>query len=233
LITDPGFYTALEAHLPRRDRIDVLDAGCGSQFPFDLKHAAHITGIDVSIESMKRSHGLDAYVVGDIQRHAFGDSKYDLIVCMNVLEHVPQPDRAIANLASALKPGAVMVLGFPNPLSLKGLVTKFTPLAFHAFLLRNFFNYAKAGQKGYAPFPTYLRFMLATESVARRLRDGGLEVVYLSEFEGPQPATLRDRSYALYALYRMLCQTTNYLSLGRLKSDLSEILLVAQRPVTP
>jgi hypothetical protein len=52
----------------------------------------------------------------------------------------------------------------------------------------------------------------------------------MSEFEGPQPVKLKDKSYVLYALYRGLCRAADYLSLGRLKSSLSEVLLIAQRP---
>ena len=148
---------------------------------------------------------------------------------MNVLEHLPNPERAIANLATALRRRGVMVLGFPNPLSVKGLATKFTPHFVHVFILKKFFNYAKAGEKGYAPFPTYLRFALAAKSVAKRLRESGLDVVFLWEFEGNQPLKLREKSRMLYTLYRSACAMADILTLRSFRSSLSETLVIARR----
>lgn len=227
MIDDPEFYATLRANLSNAAQLEVLDAGCGNQFPIRLDRACQITGIDVSRESMQRSTRLDRYIVGDIQTHRF-DQSFDLIVCMNVLEHVPEPIRAIRNLVSALKPAGVIVLGFPNPLSLKGLVTKFTPHFVHVIILKRVFGYSKAGQKGHAPFPTHLRFELGAKPIVRRLREMGVTVVFLREFEGRQPTELRKRSRVLHSLYALACSIVSAASLRSLRPHLSETLLVAR-----
>jgi SAM-dependent methyltransferase len=218
----------LDAWLPDRDRLEVLDAGCGSRLPVAIGKPARITGIDISPESMRRASHLDRYIEGDIQTYVF-DAAYDLVVCMNVLEHVPYPKRAIANLAGALRPGGLIVLGFPNPLSLKGLATKFTPHWFHVMVLRRVFGYSKAGLPGHAPFPTYLRFSLAAPSVAGELDRIGLYVLLQRTFEGNQPRELRHKSMALYSLYRSLCAIANATTLGVAGAERSESLIIACR----
>jgi SAM-dependent methyltransferase len=228
VIDDPKFYDALEAHLPSPDRLDVLDAGCGAHFPFRLERPAHITGIDISPESMNRSNNLDKYIVGDIQNYQF-NSNFDLIACINVLEHAPDPKSAIDNLASAARPRGIVVLGFPNPLSLKGLITKFTPHSFHIFFLKRIFGYSKAGQKGHPPFPTYLRFSLAPSSVVRQLNKKEFDILFLKEFESNHPQALRGIFYPLYIIYMFICRAGQILSLGSLRLEFSETLIVAQR----
>jgi SAM-dependent methyltransferase len=230
LIEDPAFYAVVERVLDRGRELKVLDAGCGAHFPFRLERAAHITGMDISRASMERSRHLDAYLVGDIQEYRF-QRTFDLVVCMNVLEHVARPDRAIANLAASLAPGGILVLGFPNPVSVKGLVTRFTPHWAHVLILRRFFGFAHAGEPGYAPFPTYLRFALARTPLERLLRQNDLGVVWLKQFEGNQPAKLRARAFPLFAAYRIACVSMNVLSIGALRADLSETLVIARSKV--
>jgi hypothetical protein len=47
-----------------------------------------------------------------------------------VIEHLPEPTKALDRLIAALNLGGGLVLAFPNLWSLKGLVTKFTPSSF-------------------------------------------------------------------------------------------------------
>ena len=228
LADDPDAYAVINANFAEAGHLDVLDAGCGNRFPFRLRQRLQITGIDISPESMQRPGGPARRIIGDIQTYRFAQS-FDLIVCMNVLEHVPHPERAIDNLSSALKPSGLIVLSFPNPLSLKGLITKFSPHFVHVFILKRVFGYAKAGQRGYAPFPTYLRFALATRSTLRRLSKGGLEVLLAKTFEGKQPQMLKQRSWHLFSLYKLLCVIVRIVSLGTLEPHFSETLVIARR----
>jgi SAM-dependent methyltransferase len=49
----------------------------------------------------------------DIQSLSFADACFDLIVSLDVLEHVPEPSRAIRELRRCLKPGGVLLLSAP------------------------------------------------------------------------------------------------------------------------
>ncbi len=63
----------------------------------------------------------------------------------------------------ALKPDGIMVLALPNLMSVKGLVTKFTPHAFHTWFYRRVYRSAKTGEDDEGPFPTYFRRAVSTK----------------------------------------------------------------------
>lgn len=105
---------------PRR----VLDAGCGGgdhtvelarRFP-----EAEILGIDLDAALIARNQdaarrlGLTRvrFVLGDLSR-LDGDA-FDLIVCIDVLEHIPGQQRALENLARALTPGGLAYFHLPT-----------------------------------------------------------------------------------------------------------------------
>lgn len=49
-------------------------------------------------------------VVTDAQRLAFRDASFDVILCTEVLEHIPEPQRAIDEMFRVLAPGGKLVL---------------------------------------------------------------------------------------------------------------------------
>lgn len=60
------------------------------------------------------AEGPDVTVVGDIQScPQIADNTYDVVVCTQVLEHVPNPFRAAAELHRILKPGGRLLLTVP------------------------------------------------------------------------------------------------------------------------
>ena len=67
-----------------------------------------------------RYHDTIPFVQLDLDRSwPFPDSAFDVVVCLEVIEHVANPSRLIASLAATLKPGGLLVLSTPNILSLK------------------------------------------------------------------------------------------------------------------
>ncbi len=49
----------------------------------------------------------------DVQQMSFADGSFDLIVSNDVLEHVPEPRRALAECARVLRPGAQLLMTIP------------------------------------------------------------------------------------------------------------------------
>ena len=99
---------------------EVLEAGCGSSRHIELGDRARIVGIDISEEQLARNDRLDRKILGDVQTHDFAPECFDLIVCWDVLEHLPEPERALRSFARASKAGGVILLALPNVFSLKG-----------------------------------------------------------------------------------------------------------------
>jgi SAM-dependent methyltransferase len=94
----------------------VLDAGCGDR-PYEqlFRSAREIVGFDVPGNPHADLHGsIDAIPVED--------ASFDLVLCVQVLEHVPDPAAAVRELRRVAKPGARVLLSthgiypfHPNP----------------------------------------------------------------------------------------------------------------------
>ena len=101
----------------------ALDVGCGAGLLAEplARLGAKVTGIDASPEviAVARDHaaamGLDIdYRTGDVQEL---DGQFDLITCMEVIEHVADPAAFVKALARRLAAGGLLVMSTPNATS--------------------------------------------------------------------------------------------------------------------
>jgi SAM-dependent methyltransferase len=71
---------------------------------------AEVIAVDQSerMVEIQRSKGIDARV-GDVQELPFADGELDVVVAAWMLYHVPDLDRALAEIARVLKPGGRLV----------------------------------------------------------------------------------------------------------------------------
>jgi SAM-dependent methyltransferase len=91
-------FDAVAELAPRR----VVEVGCGpGEFAARLQaHGIEVIAVDQSPQMVElaRSRGVDASV-GDVQELPFADGAFDLAVANFMLYHVPDLDRALAELA--------------------------------------------------------------------------------------------------------------------------------------
>ena len=106
----------------RRAEGPILDAGCGSGYGTSILNAMFDMsyGLDVEQEALlfgaKHFPG-PKYGRADIQsRKVFKDAgeEFNSITCFEVLEHLPHPDRALANFYKILKPEGRLYCSVPN-----------------------------------------------------------------------------------------------------------------------
>jgi 2-polyprenyl-6-hydroxyphenyl methylase/3-demethylubiquinone-9 3-methyltransferase len=93
----------------------VLDVGCGGGLLAEAmaRQGARVVGLDLAAELIEvaRLHALEAgvsieYRVESAERHAIaGAGHYDVVTCMEMLEHVPDPQGIVAALATLVRPG--------------------------------------------------------------------------------------------------------------------------------
>lgn len=103
----------------------LLDAGAGELK--NRKHCAHLDyvsqdfgqyagGKDEAVKSGLHSDGWDTSridLISDITAIPAPDGSFDVILCSEVLEHVPEPTHALDEFARLLKPGGMVVLTAP------------------------------------------------------------------------------------------------------------------------
>lgn len=101
----------------------VLDVGCGGGLLAEefARLGCRVTGIDPSQPSIEtaRRHAAESgleidYRVGPGERLPFPDAAFDLVYCCDVLEHVDDLDRVIAETARVLRPGGLYLFDTIN-----------------------------------------------------------------------------------------------------------------------
>ena len=114
---------AARAHVPSGGRI--LDIGCGSALVADRLQDVDATyvGLDLPAHHIAFAAGSfrgrpttlrTQWVRGNGEFLPFPDASFDVVVMTEVIEHLLQPERAVWEVARALKPGGVYVMTTNN-----------------------------------------------------------------------------------------------------------------------
>jgi len=96
----------------------VLDAGCGFTFfpPFLMASGWDVSCCDIDAQWGRAyaEAGCAGVRFGamDIQALSWEADAFDAVVCVSVAEHLPRPDRAVAEIFRVLRPGGIMCLTF-------------------------------------------------------------------------------------------------------------------------
>ncbi|MBZ4186049.1 bifunctional 2-polyprenyl-6-hydroxyphenol methylase/3-demethylubiquinol 3-O-methyltransferase UbiG [Thermomonas sp. RSS23] len=155
--------------------VAALDVGCGGGLLSEAlaKAGANVTAIDLAPNLLKvaRLHGLESGIKVDYRQVAVDvladelPAGFDVITCMEMLEHVPDPGAIVEACARLLKPGGRLFLSTLNR----------TPAAF-ALAIVGAEYVARLLPKG-----THLyRDFIKPAELARMLRDAGLELEDIS-----------------------------------------------------
>lgn len=109
----------------------VIDVGCGqgrhsfeafrrgaNVIAFD-QNAADLNDVDEILQAMEEQGEVSASakaeaVKGDALDLPFADGTFDCVIASEILEHVPEDDRAIAELVRVLKPGGALAITVPR-----------------------------------------------------------------------------------------------------------------------
>ncbi|WP_413580844.1 bifunctional 2-polyprenyl-6-hydroxyphenol methylase/3-demethylubiquinol 3-O-methyltransferase UbiG [Bdellovibrio sp. HCB288] len=145
----PWILQTIERFIGRKSA-KILDMGCGGGFlSNDLAAAGHhVSGIDLSDSSLKVAESRDHthsvhYQIGDVYQVPFPDSSFDVACAMDLLEHVSEPQKVLAEASRVLKPGGLFFFNTFNKNQLANLVViksmewfvKNTPDDYHVYSL--------------------------------------------------------------------------------------------------
>lgn len=133
---NPPRFAYLRWVLSRRLRLDpvgqaALDIGCGGGLLAEevAGLGCRVTGIDPSAASVAtaRAHALQSglqidYRIASGEHLPFPDACFDLVYCCDVLEHVDDLDRVVAETARVLKPSGPFIYDTINRTLLSRLI---------------------------------------------------------------------------------------------------------------
>lgn len=168
---NPLRLQVIDRHI-RLNGARVADVGCGGGILSEaLAHAgAEVTAIDLSTQVLQvaREHARSAGLDIDYREQAAEDlaaelpGSFDLVCCMEMLEHVPAPESIISACAQLLRPGGTAVFSTLNR----------HPRAFVEAIVgaEYLLNMVPRGTHHYRQF-------IRPSELARGCREAGLEVI--------------------------------------------------------
>ena len=173
----------IDSETAEKQSLRILEAGCGSISYIHFEQDAHLTGIDISESQLEGNSYLNEKILGDVQNHSFPPGSFDVIVCVDVLEHLPRPELALDSFCKAVTDDGLIVLKIPNVLSVKGLATKILPYWMHKYAYKYMTRGGNSKDSKIEPFKTYLRFSIAPNALKKRAKNMGLETVYFDTYD--------------------------------------------------
>jgi SAM-dependent methyltransferase len=104
------------ARLPLRPDARILDAGCGSgRMLQELARYGRVSGIELDPQAAEvaRSRGHGEVQVGRLEELPWDADSFDLITCLDVIEHTPDDRRTLTELRRVCAPGGFLLMTVP------------------------------------------------------------------------------------------------------------------------
>jgi len=177
----------------------VADVGCGGGLLSEAlaRAGAQVTGIDMGLKVIEiaRLHLHESGLTVDYRKQSSAElavaepASFDVVCCMELIEHVPDPAALVDDLAAMLKPGGCLFMSTINR----------TPAAFGAAIVgaEYLMKMLPRGTHHYAQF-------LKPSELARLLRHAGLELEDVSGL-GYNPLNRKAWLSRLTAVNYILC----------------------------
>ena len=201
----------------RGRKIRVYEAGGGSLSILPLSSLGHptISVVDIDEVQLRNNSYADVKILGDIQSHSFPPNSFDLVVCKDVIEHLDSPDQAIRQFYNALAPGGLLIIGAPNPASISGFITKYSPHWFHIWFYRFVLGRKNAGEAGQPPFRTVYHRIVDPMALIDFCAKFGFSVKYFTETTGWVFFNIKEKRPIFGRLLYAAVGILNILTLGQ------------------
>ena len=129
----PGHLSEFVGSLAPAER--ALDLGIGDGRLAAAIETAHLTGADVSQVALdrarKRVAGAELVLVNPDEPLPFGDNEFDLVTCIETIEHVRDVQLAFSEIRRVLRPGGRLAMTTPASsrwrVMLHGIEPPFSP----------------------------------------------------------------------------------------------------------
>lgn len=108
--------TEIVETLPRTETFRLLDAGCGTgQMTKLLERYGEAVGLEIAPEALEfaRRRGVKNLIQGSITDPPFAEGSFDLVLSLDVIEHVDNDVQIIESLFEIVKPGGHLIVTVP------------------------------------------------------------------------------------------------------------------------
>lgn len=210
----------------------VLEAGGGSFTHFVIPPSNQPICLDISFAQLEKNETKGFPVQADLHRLPIAASAIDIVICFNVIEHLDDPKRALEQLAVALRPNSLLILGFPERTSLKGWITRLTPIGFHRWYYKNIVRKVDRGDGHFDAFETPFKPIVGKRNMVQWLDMHSFEIVFLRHYDGAAAYGITSGSALRKVMafpYYLIARVGRILSGGRWDPALSDVLLVARK----
>jgi len=106
----------------RKDN-QILDIGCGTgALMKEIASEGTVTGVDFSADAVHfcKQRGLENVVQGSVTSLPFPNDIFDIVLALDILEHVEDDGQAVQEISRVLKPGGVAIIFVPAFMMLWG-----------------------------------------------------------------------------------------------------------------
>jgi len=145
------WHEMVKPHLGDLNGLKVLEIGCGRG---GFSRYLHEQGADlVAADFSESAVAITQRLLGDrprckvhtadIQNIPYPEGEFDLVISLETLEHVPDPERALAELVRVTRKGGKMIITTPNYFGGLGM--------YRTYRLLTRRSYTEVGQPVYTP----------------------------------------------------------------------------------
>lgn len=203
-----AFYTRVQALAD--SAAVVVDFGCGrgayASDPVALRRemrvfkgkVRRVIGLDAS-PAGEDNPFLDEFHMLDGARWPLEDGLANVVICDNVLEHLPDPHAFFSEAHRVLRAGGSLCIRTPNQLNYIALLSRLVPNRSHARVLAH----AKPGLANEDIFPTLYRCN-TLPAVRRGLAQHGFEGIVFGYEAEPSYLSFSQIAYALGVLHQKM-----------------------------
>lgn len=142
----PWVLNKIEKQHSKNQHLKILDVGCGAGFLSNrlAQESFEVHGIDLSEESLHVAQKYDStekvhYQKADAYNLPYLEDDFDIVLAMDFLEHVENPEQVVKEISRVLKPGGMFFfhtfnrnfLAYVVIIKLVELLVKNTPKNMH------------------------------------------------------------------------------------------------------
>ena len=172
--------------------------------------------VDTDEDQIRNNEYAQETILGDVQSYRFAPGSFDLVICYNVIEHLPDVEAALLRLLRVAEAGRA------DPDRRAQSRTRYpasSPNIRRTGSTSGSTGYVQgdkqAGLPGQAPFPTHYHPLVTPSKLEAFARANGLQMIYRREYESPRYPEMRLRQPRLAALIDAAARVMNLLLPGK------------------